>query len=73
MYAGVADIAGGIIFTAVDELANFGTPDEPVYVTVGDAFFDFDADRLARLRYDSPMFGPVQGSVSYGQDDQPRR
>ena len=70
MYAGVADIAGGIIFTDGTELANFGTPDDPVYVTVGDAFFDFDGDRLARIRYDSPMFGPVQGSVSYGQDDQ---
>lgn len=70
MYAGVADIAGGVIFTDGTELANFGTPDDPVYLTVGDAFFDFDGDRLARLRYDSPMFGPVQGSVSYGQDDQ---
>lgn len=61
MYAGVADIAGGIFFT--DGVDYSGT-------TVGDAFFDFDGDRLARLRYDSPMFGPVQGSVSYGQDDQ---
>ena len=70
MYAGVADIAGGIIFTDGTELANLGTPDDPVYLTVGDAFFDFDGDRLGRVRYDSPMFGPVQGSVSYGQDDQ---
>lgn len=70
MYAGVADIAGGIIFTDGRNLANFGTPDDPVYLTVGDAFFDFDGDRLARIRYDSPMFGPLQGSVSYGQDDQ---
>ena len=70
MYAGVADIAGGIIFTDGTELANFGAPDDPVYVTVGDAFFDFDGDRLGRIRYDTPMFGPVQGSVSYGQDDQ---
>ncbi|MFO1144266.1 MAG: porin [Amaricoccus sp.] len=61
MYAGVADIAGGIFFTNGSELS--GT-------TVGDAFFDFDGDRLARVRYDSPMFGPVQGSFSYGQDDQ---
>ncbi len=61
MYAGVADIAGGIFFTDGAELS--GT-------TVGDAFYDFDGDRLARVRYDSPMFGPVQGSASYGQDDQ---
>ena len=61
MYAGVADIAGGIIFTNGADYSD---------VTVGDAFYDFDGDRLARLRYDSPMFGPVQGSVSYGQDDQ---
>ena len=63
MYAGVADIAGGIIFTDGTELT------DPA-ITVGDAFFDFDGDRLARIRYDSPMFGPVQGSASYGQDDQ---
>ena len=61
MYAGVADIAGGIFFTDGTDLS--GT-------TVGDAFFDFDGDRLARIRYDSPMFGPLQGSASYGQDDQ---
>ena len=47
-----------------------GTADDPVFLTVGDAFFDFDGDRLARIRYDSPMFGPLQGSASYGQDDQ---
>jgi len=70
MYAGVADIAGGIIFTDGTELVNFGTPDDPAYLTIGDAFFDFDGDRLGRVRYDSPMFGPVQGSVSYGQDKQ---
>lgn len=61
MYAGVADIAGGILFT--DGTDYSGT-------TVGDAFFDFDGDRLARVRYDTPMFGPLQGSASYGQDDQ---
>ena len=61
MYAGVADIAGGILFTDGTDYSE---------VTVGDAFFDFDGDRLARIRYDSPMFGPVQGSASYGQDDQ---
>jgi len=61
MYAGVADIAGGIFFT--DGVDYSG-------LTVGAAFFDFDGDRLARLRYDTPMFGPLQGSVSYGQNDQ---
>jgi len=63
MYAGVADIAGGIIFTDGTELTH------PA-IAVGDAFFDFDGDRLARLRYDTPMFGPVQGSLSYGNGDQ---
>lgn len=61
MYAGVADIAGGILFTDGTDYSD---------TTIGDAFFDFDGDRLARIRYDSPMFGPVQGSASYGQDDQ---
>ncbi|MER2509222.1 MAG: hypothetical protein ABTQ27_10740, partial [Amaricoccus sp.] len=61
MYAGVADIAGGILFTDGETYSD---------TTVGDAFTDFDGGRLARLRYDSPMFGPVQGSASYGQDDQ---
>ena len=61
MYAGVADIAGGILFT---DGADYSA------TTVGAAFFDFDGDRLARLRYDSPMFGPLQASASYGQDDQ---
>ena len=61
MYSGVADIAGGILFTDGEDYS--GT-------TVGDAFFNFDSGRLARIRYDSPMFGPFQGSVSFGQDDQ---
>ena len=61
MYAGVADIAGGIIFTDGTDYSD---------TTVGDAFYDFDGDRLGRVRYDSPMFGPVQGSASYCQDDQ---
>jgi predicted porin len=61
MYAGVADIAGGIFFTDGIDLTD---------TTVGDAFFDFDGDRLARVRYDSPMLGPLQGSASYGQDNQ---
>ena len=61
MYAGVADIAGGILFTDGTDYSD---------ITVGDALFDFDGDRLGRIRYDSPMFGPLQGSASYGQDDQ---
>jgi predicted porin len=59
MYSGVADIVGGIQFT--DGTDYSGT-------TVGDAFFNFDSDRLGRIRYDSPMFGPLQASASYGQD-----
>jgi hypothetical protein len=63
MYAGIADIADGILFTDGADLT--GT-------RAGDAFVDadVDGDRLGRLRFESPMFGPVQGSVSYGQDDQ---
>jgi predicted porin len=70
MYAGVADIAGGIIFSDGIDLVNYGTVDDPVYITVGDAFFDFDPGQLARVRYDTPMFGPLQGSASYGENDQ---
>jgi hypothetical protein len=61
MYAGVADIAGGILFTDGEVVT--GT-------AINAAFFDFDPGNLGRIRYDSPMFGPVQGSVSYGNDDQ---
>ena len=67
MYAGVADIAGGIIFTDGTELTR------PRRSTVGDAFFDFDGDRLARIRYDSPMFGPVQGSAPTARTTSGRR
>ncbi len=70
MYAGVADIAGGIIFTDGTELVNYGTAADPSYITIGDAFFDFDPGQLARVRYDTPMFGPLQGSASYGENDQ---
>jgi hypothetical protein len=61
MYSGVADIAGGVLFTDGTDYAD---------TTVGDAFFNFDGDRLGRIRYDSPMCGPLQGSASYGQDGQ---
>ena len=61
MYAGVSDIAGGILFTNGVDYSD---------TNVGSAFNDFDGGRLARVRYDSPMLGPVQASASYGQDDQ---
>ena len=70
MYSGVADIAGGIIFTDGSDFINLGTEDDPDFLTVGGAFFNFDPGRIARVRYDLPMFGPTQASISYGQDDQ---
>jgi hypothetical protein len=61
MYAGVADIVGGLQFT--DDDGNL------TGVTVADAFFDFDGDRQNRVRYDTPMFGPgLQFSASAGAD-----
>jgi hypothetical protein len=63
MYAGVADIAGGILFTDGTEIVD---PN----IAVNEAFFDFDPGNLARVRYDTPMFGPVQGDFSYGNDGQ---
>jgi hypothetical protein len=61
MYAGVADIVGGLLFRDQDgELTD---------VTVADAFFDFDGDRQDRVRYDTPVFGPgLQFSASAGAD-----
>ena len=59
MYSGVADIVGGLRFTDGDNLTD---------ITVGDAFFNFDGDRFGRIRYDTPMFGPFQVSVSAGSD-----
>jgi hypothetical protein len=61
MYSGVADIVGGVLFTDGTDYTD---------ITVGDAFFNFDPGRSDRIRYDTPMFGPVQGSVSWGTDDQ---
>jgi predicted porin len=63
MYAGVADIAGGILFTDGTEIVD---PN----IAVNEAFFDFDPGNLPRVRYDTPMFGPVQGDFSYGNDGQ---
>jgi hypothetical protein len=60
MYAGVADIVGGLQFTEDGTLTG---------LTVADAFFDFDGDRQDRVRYDTPVFGPgLQFSVSAGAD-----
>jgi hypothetical protein len=59
MYSGVADIVGGLQFTDGDNLTG---------ITVGDAFFNFDGDRFGRLRYDTPMVGPFQLSLSAGSD-----
>lgn len=61
MYAGVADIVGGLQFRDKDgDLSG---------LTVGDAFFDFDGDRQNRIRYDTPVLGPgLQFSVSAGSD-----
>jgi hypothetical protein len=70
MYAGVADIAGGILFTDGEDFINLGTAAEPEFLAVNGAFFDYDPGNLDRVRYDSPMLGPAQGSVSFGQDDQ---
>jgi predicted porin len=61
MYSGVADIAGGVLFTDGHDYLD---------VTVGDAFFNFDPGNETRIRYDSPMFGPLQGSVSWAAEDQ---
>ena len=61
MYAGVADIAGGILFTDGEFITD---------TAVNAAFFDFDPGNLGRVRYDSPMFGPLQASASYGQESQ---
>ena len=61
MYAGVADIVGGLQFRDDDG--------DLTGLTVGDAFFDFDGDRQDRVRYDTPVFGPgMQFSVSAGAD-----
>jgi cytoskeletal protein RodZ len=61
MYAGVADIVGGLQFRDDDG--------DLTGLSVADAFFDFDGDRQDRVRYDTPMFGPgMQFSASAGED-----
>lgn len=59
MMSGVSFIAGGLQFVSNDTLTGF---------TIDDAFFNFDGDRQNRIRYDSPMLGPVQLSLSAGSD-----
>jgi len=59
MYSGVADIVGGLEFRHGKTLTG---------VHVHDAFFNFDSNRQNRIRYDSPMAGPVQVSVSAGSN-----
>lgn len=59
MLSGISFFAGGLQFTDDDELSG---------VTIGDAFFNFDGNRENRIRYDTPMLGPLQLSVSAGAD-----
>ena len=61
MYAGVADIAGGIMFTDGVDITD---------TAVSAAFFDFDRRPAGARPLRQPDVRPVQGSVSYGQDDQ---
>lgn len=60
MYSGVSDIMGGLQFTDGSDLTG---------VTLSDAFFNFDSGRMNRIRYDSPMLGPAQLSVSAGSNE----
>jgi hypothetical protein len=59
MLSGVAFPIGGLQFTDGDDLTG---------VTIGEAFFNFDGFRQNRIRYDSPMWRPVQLSLSAGSD-----
>lgn len=59
MMSGVSFIAGGLEFTNGHALSG---------VAIGDAFENFDGGRQSRIRYDTPMFGPFQLSVSAGAD-----
>lgn len=56
---GVADVAGGLRFTDGSNITR---------VSIANAFFAFDGVRMNRVRYDSPLFGSVQASVSAGSD-----
>jgi predicted porin len=59
MTSGVEFIAGGMLFSDGHDFTN---------VRIENAFFNFDGQRMGRVRYDSPMFGPVQLSISAGSD-----
>ena len=59
MTSGVEFSAGGLMFSDGDDFTG---------VHVFDAFFNFDGVRMGRVRYDTPMFGPVQLSLSAGSD-----
>lgn len=59
MYSGVDFPYGGLLFTNGDDLTE---------LRISDAYFNFDGNRMGRIRYDSPMFGPAQLSVSAGTD-----
>lgn len=50
---------GGLQFTDGSDLTG---------VAVADAFFNFDGNRQGRVRYDTPMLGPLQLSLSGGSD-----
>jgi hypothetical protein len=59
MTSGVEFAYGGLLFSDGDEFTG---------VRIADAFFNFDGNRMGRIRYDTPMFGPVQLSLSAGSD-----
>jgi hypothetical protein len=59
MTSGVEFTYGGLQFTDGRRLTG---------VAIADAFFNFDGNRQGRIRYDSPMFGPAQLSISAGSD-----
>lgn len=59
MTSGVEFVAGGMQFSDGEELTG---------VRIENAFFNFDGNRQGRIRYDSPMFGPAQLSISAGSD-----
>jgi hypothetical protein len=59
MTSGVEFVSGGLQLTDGDGLTG---------ITIADTFFNFDGVRQNRIRYDSPMLGPVQLSVSAGSD-----
>lgn len=60
MYSGISDVAGGLQFTDGKHLTG---------VHLNQAFFNFDGNRQNRVRYDTPMWGPVQLSLSYGANE----